>query len=254
MARKKPTKAENLQAQKAHIDRYLALGYLLAEYGSLKVVTSSADRKMIVWEGVKPYAVMVKEFDSAEELFEEVRSLEESEKKKAQDRKARQTAVGYNAPVATVSKAIKAELKKLFPETKFSVRSDSYTGGNAVDISWDNGPSRVTIEAIVKKYQYGAVTRMDDCYENTNVSDTLPQAKFVSCSRNIAQEVRDRLAEQLEKMELPVRREDIIHPVLFRTELPSSLEGVGLKLVLDASLPGSLREQFRVEVQRPVAR
>ena len=40
------------------------------------------------------------------------------------------------------------------------------------------------INPIVKKYQYGTFDGMTDCYNNDNISDNLPQAKYVSTSRS----------------------------------------------------------------------
>lgn len=53
----------------------------------------------------------------------------------------------------TVGKNIRTELKRNFPETKFSVRYDSFTGGNEYSITWTDGPTRDAVEKIVDKYQ-----------------------------------------------------------------------------------------------------
>lgn len=48
---------------------------------------------------------------------------------------------------------IRKELKKNFPNTKFSVRYSSFSGGDEYSISWTDGPTYEQVEDIVKKYQ-----------------------------------------------------------------------------------------------------
>lgn len=47
---------------------------------------------------------------------------------------------------------IRTELKRNFPNTKFSVRYESFSGGDAYRISWEDGPTTKNVDAIVKKY------------------------------------------------------------------------------------------------------
>ena len=49
---------------------------------------------------------------------------------------------------AQCAKDIKQELRRVFPSVKFSIRSDSFSGGNSVDIGWDLGPTDRQVEAI----------------------------------------------------------------------------------------------------------
>lgn len=93
---------------------------------------------------------------------------------------------------AETSKRIKAELKAAFPETKFSVRSETFSMGNAVRISWSFGPTDKAVCAIVKKYEYGRFDGMTDSSwtEETMVScpdgevRLLGGAKYITTSRN----------------------------------------------------------------------
>lgn len=86
---------------------------------------------------------------------------------------------------ATCAAEIKKALKAAFPLVKFSVRSEDFAGGDAVRISYFDGPKESRVQAIVKKYQYGHFDGMTDYYENSNVIEGLPQVKFVQTSRSM---------------------------------------------------------------------
>ena len=52
----------------------------------------------------------------------------------------------------TCGKNIRMELKRNFPHTKFSVRYESFSGGDAYNIDWTDGPTVKQVDEIVKKY------------------------------------------------------------------------------------------------------
>jgi hypothetical protein len=85
---------------------------------------------------------------------------------------------------AQAAKAIKQELKSVFPDINFSVKSSNFSMGDSVNISWTDGPSTDEVENITGKYQYGSFNGMEDIYENTNNRNDIPQSKYVSCSRH----------------------------------------------------------------------
>ena len=80
---------------------------------------------------------------------------------------------------------IRTELKKAFPGVKFSVRSDSFSMGNSIDIDWPGGPSRAEVEAITDKYEYGTFDSMTDCsgYKDEQFTKVYGGAKFVQTQR-----------------------------------------------------------------------
>lgn len=98
---------------------------------------------------------------------------------------------------AAAAKAIRAELKENFPSIKFSVRSESYAGGNNVCISWINGPTEEEVEKIVNKYEYGSFNGMTDSYEYDNVKKDIPQVFYVFCER---EEKKNRIEKRLESI------------------------------------------------------
>lgn len=97
-------------------------------------------------------------------------------------------------PVAQCAAAIKSELKANFPTVKFSVRSESFSGGNAVDISWIDGPTDEQVREITDKYQYGHFDGMIDCYEYSNRRTDIPQAKYVQTARRYSAESKAQAA------------------------------------------------------------
>lgn len=85
---------------------------------------------------------------------------------------------------------IKKELNKLYPETKFSTSSESYSGGCSIRINWTNGPDCSEVDKIVYKYQYGRFDGMTDCAstESAAFDKMYGGAKYVFTSREIKKE------------------------------------------------------------------
>lgn len=66
-----------------------------------------------------------------------------------------QTAAPRYLSAAETAKLVRRALKEAFPGQKFSVRSDTYSGGASIDVKWTDGPRRATVEAVAKQYQGG---------------------------------------------------------------------------------------------------
>jgi hypothetical protein len=92
---------------------------------------------------------------------------------------------------ALTAQAIRKELKLHFPLIKFSVKSDSFAGGNSVRVEWNNGPTYEKVEALVGKYQYGRFDGMQDLYEYNNSRSDIPQVKYVQVQRTITKDIID---------------------------------------------------------------
>jgi len=103
--------------------------------------------------------------------------------------KAEQKAKGYTSSHAGASAAIKSELQAAFKGIKFSVTSESFSGGNSVHVSWVDGPTVAEVEKISQKYQYGHFNGMEDIYESTNSRDDIPQVKYVSERREKSESI-----------------------------------------------------------------
>lgn len=98
---------------------------------------------------------------------------------------------------AATAKAIRQELKSIFPTVKFSVISESFSMGNAVRIGWEDGATVDQVDSIVKKYQYGSFNGMQDLYEIDNNNDGIPQVKYVQTSRNFSEAAKREAAAEL---------------------------------------------------------
>lgn len=114
------------------------------------------------------------------------------------ERKASQK--GRLTGAAACADAIRAELKQVFSGVKFSVRSDTFSMGNSVHISWKDGLLTKEVEAITDKYQQGRFNGMEDIYEYSNRNENLAQAKYVSCSRDMSEETKEILKPIAEKL------------------------------------------------------
>lgn len=93
---------------------------------------------------------------------------------------------GY-ASAKLAAKNIRTELKAAFPGIRFSVTSETYTGGDSVTISWELGPTTKQVEAITGKYQEGSFNGMEDIYEHDRENiwpDIFGGAKYIEENRH----------------------------------------------------------------------
>lgn len=106
-----------------------------------------------------------------------------------------QTTITKSSQAQTAS-AIRTELKNKFPNTKFRVRSESFSMGNSVDIEWTDGPTYDMIDEITRKYQYGHFDGMTDMYEHSNSREDIPQAKYVMPHREMSEETKQAIIKK----------------------------------------------------------
>lgn len=103
------------------------------------------------------------------------------------------------SPHAKAASLLRQELKKEFPRTKFSIRSQSYAGGSSIHIEWVNGPTSSRVDSIADKYSYGRFDPMTDSYDMTNVIDDLPQVKYVQTRREISADLLESIFQEYKK-------------------------------------------------------
>ena len=101
---------------------------------------------------------------------------------------------------AQAAKLIKQDLKRAFPTVKFSVKSESYSGGNSIRIYWTNGPVTEAVSDITGKYQLGHFDGMIDCYEYSNHDATIPQVMYIFNNREVSEEIKEKIFATLQKM------------------------------------------------------
>jgi hypothetical protein len=92
---------------------------------------------------------------------------------------------------------IRKELKRVFPGVKFSVTSDSFSGGNSIHIGWTDGPLTEEVEKVVNKYEWGTFDSMTDCAGSIDSQfiDLYGGARFVSPSRTVSDEAFNKVAK-----------------------------------------------------------
>lgn len=96
--------------------------------------------------------------------------------------------------VAGTAQLIREALKKAFPGVKFSVTSDSFAGGSAVDIRYTDGPSRKQVEQVYAPFISGHYNSSEDMYEYHREPTTVDEsgklfrmsygAKYIHAHRN----------------------------------------------------------------------
>ncbi len=101
---------------------------------------------------------------------------------------------------AAAAKAIRTDLKRHFPNTRFKVRADSFAGGDAVDISWTDGPHPDAVKSITHRYQVGHFDGMTDCYEYSNRRADLPQVSYVMERRSFSVAVTESVLEDVNRL------------------------------------------------------
>ena len=97
------------------------------------------------------------------------------------------TSKRYGATLAAEN--IRRELKHAFPSVKFSVRADSFSMGDSVDVSWTDGPTEAAVKEITAPYESGHFNGMEDIYEYRRGiaavwGETFGDAKYVSEHRH----------------------------------------------------------------------
>jgi len=129
--------------------------------------------------------------------------------------KALQSANPHLVPVGefgtriTATKNIRIELKRRFPKVKFSIKSESFAGGDAIRVGWTDGPTNEEVEQTTSKYSAGSFDGSQDLYnyENTIWTKAFGDAKYVTESRDYSpeavQQTLNEIAETFHDGEIP---------------------------------------------------
>lgn len=83
------------------------------------------------------------------------------------------------------AKNIRIELAAAFPGVKFSVKSRRFSGGDAIDVSWTDGPNSDQVDEIIDRYSAGSFDGMEDIYryERNAWRDAFGDAKYIFGAR-----------------------------------------------------------------------
>jgi hypothetical protein len=221
------TKAGRLELQKYEFTTLTNKGYSREDYGDLKIFTLTDDSStwIKVYKGTAAKELTYKRYRTEAQALENITNLKanhDSAKKYKAELKANPTKSSHSNCAA----AIREELKKLFPLHKFSVRSESFAGGNSVNVYWNNGLTVPQVDTVIKKYQYGSFNGMEDIYEHSNSREDIAQAKYVSSSRTISDELREAVKTDLIELRPDLDHHgydninDNLHRLLYDCEIP----------------------------------
>lgn len=99
----------------------------------------------------------------------------------------------------TCGKNIRAELKKHWPNTKFTVRYKSFAGGDEYLVSWEDGATMKEVEAVIKKFQNSHADETGDYwdYDSSEFNELFGGVKYVMTSRSISDDVYNKVREEL---------------------------------------------------------
>jgi hypothetical protein len=98
---------------------------------------------------------------------------------------------------ALTAQAVRKELKATYPGIKFSVTSETYSGGDSVRVEYTDFIPSNEVNKLLVKYQAGSFDGMQDIYEYTNVNPDIPQTKYLFVTRNMSVEVRDQILAEI---------------------------------------------------------
>lgn len=87
-----------------------------------------------------------------------------------------------NDSLNAAAKNIRIELARAFPGIKFSVKSRRFSGGDAIDVRWTDGPMGKQVDEILDRYVSGTFDAMTDCagVVRSAWTDAFGDARFVS--------------------------------------------------------------------------
>ena len=148
---------------------------------------------------------------------------------------------------AQAAQSIKKELVAKFPGVKFSVKSEGFPMGNAVDINWTNGPTVAQVEKISSRYEEGRFDGMYGTYEYyKNRPKTKGSAKYVHAHRHIDKEGYNAMVRDLRELNGVEFVTDIIYRIMYNTSIPTGSRILGLERT-DCEA-GQIEELYRVKI------
>jgi hypothetical protein len=129
---------------------------------------------------------------------------------------------------AQTAVAVRAALKVAFPGTKFSVRSENFSGGDAVRIGWTDGPATDAVDAVTGRFASGTFNGMTDSYEYDRDRKG-PTAMFVTCTRETSEALRLKCETELRAMFASEPREGfetLAYRILRKADLRTGYAGL----------------------------
>lgn len=244
-------KDNRLQVLKYEFENLTKNGYTKEEYKDINIFTLDKDGVLIlkVYRGTSTnpiHYIRYRTRERIQEVTKQYKDWADLREKRKEEQGGKRTLTG----AALCAASIRTELKTKFPTYKFSVTSDNFSGGDSVHISWKDGPTTKQVDSIVNKYQYGHFNGMEDIYEYSNNIEGLPQTKYVSTSREINPELKNRLLPEFEKLYKSDEPEysrnstvNTLHRILSNTEIKNADNVKGIK---EIQQNGSFEDCFKL--------
>lgn len=93
---------------------------------------------------------------------------------------------------------LKVELKHKFPGVKFSVRYNSYLGGNDYSVSWIDGPTEQMVKDVIDKYQDHESDHTGDYwdYAPSVFNELFGGVSFIMAYRTISEGAKESIREE----------------------------------------------------------
>lgn len=233
--RRLTTKEDRMKSRQAQFESLIKYGYTKEDYQDMVIFTKDEAGRffMQIFTGTASHSVSNYWYRSAESRAEALQRMKESHDRRIkykEERKKNKTLTGH----AAAAKAIREELKKVFPDVVFSVRSESFSMGDAVRIKWEDGPTSEMVEEITGKYQYGHFDGMEDMYVSSNRRNDIPQAKYVTESRTMSKETGEAIKEDAQRIfdEFSYNChnvENFIYRVFNASPIPGGVKVLGLE-------------------------
>lgn len=253
------TKQQREDLRQSEFNRLIENGATRTQYKTLDIFTWSDDISHFikVFKGTSTNAFIFYRYKSQQDrdnCLQRTKNTEDQRESWKAEQKEKNK--GKSSTHAAAAAAIRTELNSAFKGFKFSVTSDSFSGGNAVRIHWIDGPTTAEVTAISGRYQYGHFNGMDDIYEYSNENENLPQVRYVSESRTMSEQVREFIADNLTKI-LPqntpsheIERET--YQIFSASSLPQNAELTGINTVgqdwkLTYKQPNATKQETRPE-------
>lgn len=130
------------------------------------------------------------------------------------------------------AKLVRKDLKRTFPGQKFSVRTDTYSGGSSIRVRWIDGPVESKVQDLAGHYKGANFDGMTDSYsfyDNMVVSENGPEIvhysnRFIFFNREVSDEGRAKIIDQI-AADNPWREFDV---ETFPTEVIDGTKGFAL--------------------------
>ena len=113
-------------------------------------------------------------------------------------------------PLPEAAKRLRRDLREQWPGVKFSVRSERFSGGNAINVSWTDGPADREVWKFTRPYAYGVASDCGDftdykepelvVAEDGEIVQLRRGAKFVQTHRHVSEAHRARCIAEIEAL------------------------------------------------------